>query len=72
MHRAERARLAREAALERIRRQQEDGLLTIRQMTPEERERWGPPRDRPTGRKPSYRASLARFQQPADGVRDKT
>jgi hypothetical protein len=63
MHRAERARLAREAALERIRRQQEDGVLTIRQMTPEEREHWGPPPDHPTGRKPSYRPSLARFKQ---------
>lgn len=36
---------AREAQDERIRRQVESGTLVIRQMTPEEREKWGPPKN---------------------------
>jgi hypothetical protein len=61
---AERAKLAHEAALERIRRLQETGALTIRQMTPEERERWGPPADRPTRRKSGYRSPKAHPGEP--------
>jgi hypothetical protein len=70
MHRAERARLAHEAALERIRRQQEEGLLTIRQMTPEEREYWGPPPEAPPRRKPTYRPSLAQPNRQDHAVRE--
>jgi hypothetical protein len=40
---AERRRRAREAAYDRIERQKAAGLLTVRQMTPEERERWPAP-----------------------------
>lgn len=55
MHRAERARLEREARLERIRQQQDEGLLVIRQMTPEEREHYGPPKNLEKKRKTGYR-----------------
>lgn len=47
--------MEREAALERIRVQQEAGVLVIRQMTPEERKRYGPPKDRPKKHKRGYR-----------------
>ena len=68
---AERARAARAAALERIQRQVEEGRLVIRQMTPEERERWGPPPDKPTKRKGvSYRPSLAKPNYHPDHVRE--
>jgi hypothetical protein len=55
LHPAERARREREIALERIQRQQEAGVLVIRQMTPEERERYGPPKHQPQKRKRGYR-----------------
>jgi len=68
---AERARAAREAALERIQRQVEEGRLVIRQMTPEEREHWGPPPPKEKKRKtPSYRPSLAKPHYHPDAVRE--
>ena len=55
MQRVERARQERTAALERIQHLQETGQLVIRQMTPEERARYGPPKNlepkRKTGRR---------------------
>lgn len=66
MHRAERARLEREAALERIQRQQDEGLLVIRQMTAEERQRYGPPKNLEKKRKTGYRLPP---KQPEEEIR---
>lgn len=67
---AERARAARQAALDRIQRQVEEGRLVIRQMTPEERQRWGPPPSKPVKRKTGYRPSLAKPDYHPDHVRE--
>ena len=51
---AERQQAKREEKLAQIEEQVEDGQLVIRQMTPEEREKFGPPKPRP--QKPGRRA----------------
>ena len=43
-----RQRRARQVAYQRIARQEQAGLLTVRQMTDAEREYWGPPQNKPT------------------------
>ena len=53
-----RKRLALARARARIDRQVKSGSLTVRQMTPEERERYGPPKNLKVP-KLSYRHSLA-------------
>lgn len=60
MRPADRAKLARQAALDRIERQQQDGLLVIRQMTPEERERYGPPQNKAVKKRRNLRISHER------------
>jgi len=51
----ERQEEKREAALKDMDDQVESGSLSIRQMTPEERAKWGPPKERPAPRRPGRR-----------------
>ena len=44
-HRVTKKQLARQAALDEIQGKIADGTLVVRQMTPEERERYGPPKN---------------------------